>query len=364
MKIKVTEKARVIMDNPTSLHKYFGWPTAMRLQNGKIAVAASGFRLGHVCPFGKAVISYSEDEGKTYTRPAIVIDTVLDDRDGGLCTFGDKGVVFTSFTDSMEEQIKYLDGHIDKRSEQVKNYVLAYVNAVTPEQQEQVLGSTFKISRDCGVTFDDKIYMSSVSSPHGPIELQDGTILWVGTVTKPDGKPEYRLRACTLNTDNGSMTEIGAIENVTDEEGNPLRSCEPYAVQLKDGTIVCHIRMEPEFSTFQTISKDNGKTWTKPERILPNGGGAPAFLYEHSSGVLISVYGYRRMPYGIKAMFSKDGGKTWDTDNTIWETDASYDLGYPSVVELKDGSLLTVFYARERRNDPSVIMQTVWKFEE
>jgi hypothetical protein len=41
-------------------------------------------------------------------------------------------------------------------------------------------------------------------------------------------------------------------------------------------------------------------------------------------------------------------------------------LGYPSVVELEDGSLLTVFYARESADPwaPSVIMQTIWSFEE
>ena len=76
------------MSNPFSKHNYFGWPTAARLQNGTIAVVASGLRLRHICPFGKTVISYSNDEGQTYTLPAPVIDTVLDDRDGGIMPFG------------------------------------------------------------------------------------------------------------------------------------------------------------------------------------------------------------------------------------------------------------------------------------
>ena len=87
MKVILDGTPQVIMSNPASRHNYFAWPSVARLQNGRIAVVASGFRLVHVCPFGKAVISYSEDEGRTYTFPAPVIDTPLDDRDAGILAF-------------------------------------------------------------------------------------------------------------------------------------------------------------------------------------------------------------------------------------------------------------------------------------
>ena len=65
MKIEQIGQAQVIIDNPDSKHDYFAWPSVARLQSGKIAVVASGFRCQHICPFGKAVIAYSEDEGET-----------------------------------------------------------------------------------------------------------------------------------------------------------------------------------------------------------------------------------------------------------------------------------------------------------
>ena len=102
MKIVRMGEPQTVMSNPESRHNYFGWPSIARLQNGKIAVVASGFRLRHICPFGKTVISYSEDDGETYTAPAPVIDTVLDDRDGGIVPFGEKGVIVTSFNNSVE----------------------------------------------------------------------------------------------------------------------------------------------------------------------------------------------------------------------------------------------------------------------
>lgn len=56
MKIQTVGAPKVIISNRDSQHNYFAWPTIAKLQNGKIAVVASGFRLKHVCPFGKAVI--------------------------------------------------------------------------------------------------------------------------------------------------------------------------------------------------------------------------------------------------------------------------------------------------------------------
>ena len=123
MKIELIGKPKIIMSNPNSHHAYFAWPTAKRLQDGKIAVGASGFRLEHVCPFGKSVISYSYDNGETYTFPAPVIDTPLDDRDAGLCTFGEKGLIITSFNNSAEMQREY-----NQDNSFVEKYVYAKPN--------------------------------------------------------------------------------------------------------------------------------------------------------------------------------------------------------------------------------------------
>ena len=59
-------------------------------------------------------------------------------------------------------------------------YAMAYLEHITDESNDKYKGSTFKISMDNGVTFSD-VYRAPISSPHGPCELSDGTILWVGT---------------------------------------------------------------------------------------------------------------------------------------------------------------------------------------
>ena len=99
-----TQPARIICDNPDSPFNYFGWPSVSRLPDDTLAMGASGFRLKHVCPFGKAILCYSRDEGKTWTRPSAVIDTVLDDRDCGVVPFGNGRVMLTSFNNTLAMQ--------------------------------------------------------------------------------------------------------------------------------------------------------------------------------------------------------------------------------------------------------------------
>ncbi|MBQ8337523.1 MAG: hypothetical protein IJY33_00085, partial [Oscillospiraceae bacterium] len=211
MKINIIEKPHIIMESSDRLHNYFGWPTAARLKNGKIAVGASGFRLGHVCPFGKAVISISSDEGKTYTAPVAAIDTPLDDRDAGLCPFGESGLIVTSFNNTREAQRLWLSE--SEKCDESKALIAARIDSIADEDEEKYLGATFRISHDNGQTFGE-IYKSPITSPHGPIELHDGSILWVGTrfTTTTEHQP---IEAYRVNLD-GSMQKLGEIESITE----------------------------------------------------------------------------------------------------------------------------------------------------
>lgn len=365
MKIIPIGSVETVMSNFGSRHNYFGWPTVTRLKNGRLASVSSGYRLEHVCPFGKTVISFSEDEGNTWTCPAPVIDTVLDDRDGGIMTFGKSGVIVTSFNNTIAFQRNYC-----QYTPGTAAYRQAYLDLLTSEEETRDIGSTFKISYDNGITFS-KLYKSPVTSPHGPCELDDGTVLWVGALYgSKDGleKKGCSVQAWSINTDNGEMTKVGDIPEVT-EQGSAF-PCEPHAIYLGNGRLVCHIRVcgagidgSNVFTTYQSVSEDYGRTWSQPKMLLSIEGGAPAHLMKHSSGALISVYGYRLAPFGVKAMFSYDDGETWDTDYDVYVNGVNLDLGYPSSVELDDGSILTVFYAHENSGSPATVLQQRWTFE-
>ena len=362
MKINLSGTPKVIMSNEHSLFNYFGWPTATRLQNGKIAVVASGFRRRHVCAFGKTVIAYSENDGKTYTQPAPIIDTPLDDRDGGVACFGKSGVIVTSFNNTTEFQRDYIEDSLDS----------SYLDCVTPQQQEKYLGSLYRVSKDCGVTFGE-IYKCPVTSPHGPMELRTGEVIWVGrSFSQNDAVQEDDcIKVYRLDVETGETQYMSTIENIEVNGIKPLL-CEPHAIETDDGKILVHIRVDHKnpdiFSLYQTESLDGGKTWTTPHRLLHNVGGSPPHIMKHSSGALICTYGFRGNPFhcppfGVKAMFSFDNGKTWDVDCDIYVDDFTHDLGYPSTVELEDGSLITVFYAHSDGEKNAVIMQQKWSFK-
>ena len=369
MKIVKIGEPKIIMSNPTGKHNYFAWPTVARLQNGDLAVTASGFRLSHVCPFGKAVIAFSKDEGEHYSLPAPVIDTPLDDRDAGILPFGERGVMVTSFNNTREFQRTAAANAGDK------DYRLSYLSTVSDEEEQCYLGATFRVSFDGGVTFG-KLYKSPITSPHGPLQRKNGEIIWVGRTFSAKNAMMADDCVCAYRVlpETGEMLYLGRIDDIV-REGEKQLSCEPCAFELEDGTLLCHIRVQSPksplkcFTLYQSLSRDGGKTWSAPKAILPAFGGAPAHLMRHSSGILISVYGFRgaplgSKPFGIKAMLSKDEGQTWDTDHTVFGSDVGADMGYPATVELSDGSLLTVFYAKEREGAPATIMQQKWRFED
>ena len=81
-------------DKPT----YHGWPTVCRLKSGRLLAAASGGRIGHVCPFGRSYCYASDDGGLTWSKPQILSSGPLDDRDCGLAEAADGSVLLNYIT--------------------------------------------------------------------------------------------------------------------------------------------------------------------------------------------------------------------------------------------------------------------------
>jgi hypothetical protein len=165
------------------------------------------------------------------------------------------------------------------------------------------------------------------------------------------------------------MTLRGELGIYKYDDFDGLYFYEPHAIQLPDGKIICHLRTqnadESIFTLYQTVSLDNGVTWSKPHQIIRYDSGAPAHIFLHSSGTLITAFSHRKRPYGIWAVFSTDGGETWSDESIIHTGYDTDDLGYPSTIELDNGELLTAFYTRKSDADcdPAYIAQQKWAFE-
>lgn len=143
--------------------------------------------------------------------------------------------------------------------------------------------------------------------------------------------------------------------------------CEPHVVELASGKLLVMFRHQPkdrpaQWFLMQSESEDGGRTWTKPH----NSGiwGFPPHLIQLRNGWVLVVYGHRREPYGERACISRDEGRTWDIKNEIaLATAPGPDLGYPSSVQLEDGSILTVYYQATKHGAPTCLMSTHWRLK-
>ena len=75
-------------------------------------------------------------------------------------------------------------------------------------------------------------------------------------------------------------------------------------------------------------------------------------------------YGYRRKPYGNQVRISEDHGDSWSALLTLSADGAGHDLGYPSTVELADGSFLSAWYERLTGSSHAVLRQAHWTLQD
>ena len=330
-----------IYSEPKSFFGYFGWPTVTRAADGKIYVAASGFRHQHICPWGKNVLFFSDDEGNSWSAPMIINDSLIDDRDAGLTALPDGELLLSWFTS--DTRVFY--PLFPEPPEFMKAVLDSWDNADVKKE----LGSFVRL-RDMNGYWQKRVPVE-VTSPHGPILLKNGKLFYFGNrygVRDESGNICFDMKnhsiqglGCAVSSDNGSTWEYrGTISN----PGQNKCFVEPHAIELADGRILGLIRVENpsvHFEIWKTFTSDEGRTWTKTEPVCS---GSPPHLLRLPDGTLLCSYAWRREPYGIRAMFSRDEGATWDTDWIIRNDAWTDDLGYTSSVILSDGSVLSVYY--------------------
>ncbi len=356
-----------------SLFSYQGWPSVCRDENGVLYAVASGFRMQHVCPFGKTVMYISRDGGRTWTPPVVINDTFTDDRDAGILYLGEGRILVTWFCHATQ---KYVDMELgNKKPNSTWNTAEMKATAVKgmiettmqlPES-ERGGGSYIRISEDYGVTWGETVKVD-VSAPHGPVKLRDGSILYLGKeMYNENAKYNQTGSIRAMKSTDGGYTwcDLGAL---TIPEGTfNYNFHEPHAIELPDGRILGIIRAERNnvpfgFTMYKTESCDGGKSWSPMECM--NICGAPPHLMLHSSGALICSYGRRAKPYGEHAIVSYDLGRTWSEDYTINDDVTENDLGYPCSVEMDDGSIMTVYYQRYKNDENTSILWSRWRLEE
>lgn len=350
-------ETKVISHQPEYYH---GWPTVVRLKNGELWLSWSGGRAAHVCPFGQVVAMTSKDDGGTWTFPRVLLDSATDDRDSGVLETAKGSLLVTTFTSLAYEDSLTNAEKAEGTGAWPKEKLAAWKAAcdrLTPEQRKAELGEWVIRSTDGGLTWSSRI-PTIVNSPHGPIQLSDGRLLYAG---KQLWNADKKIGVCESKDDGQSWQWLAEIPT-RPGDAVPDGYHELHAVEAKDGTLIVQIRNHNPASkgeTLQCESSDGGKTWSQPHSI--GVWGMPSHLLRLRDGRLLMTYGHRRAPFGNQARLSEDHGKTWGEAMIISGDGIGGDLGYPSTVELADGSLLTVWYETMKEPKRAVLRQAKWK---
>ena len=212
-----------------------------------------------------------------------------------------------------------------------------------------VMGPYVVFSDDHGNTWDRrKTQVTSGPLPRAGtadavIELQDGSLIM--GIYGADYGDDVCQAFSVVSRDGGETW--GEVAVIAKDSEQTISFEEPSICEVSDGTLMAAIRAGTSGKygyLYTAFSYDGGHSWRDLSETPM--WGHPPTVNLLRDGRLLCCYGYRREPYGVRACFSEDGGRTWRIDKEIVIRDdgRSRDVGYPATVQLDDGSLYTVYY--------------------
>lgn len=179
-----------------------------------------------------------------------------------------------------------------------------------------------------------------LASPYGRIiAAPDGTLL-MSVYGTPRRKRRGIRDMCIL------LRSIDGGRTWGDESLVAMGHNETSYTFLPGGRLLAAARSESPGHVATLFSNDGGRTWSQPVQVTRRNE-LPADLTVLASGTVQLTFGRRIRPMGCGVLFSRDGGTTWDTDREVLlagDGVRNVDLGYPSTVQLADGTIVTALY--------------------
>lgn len=333
-------------------------PWLIKLDNGELIVTAREAHrrprdlISHVDPTARGILVRSRDGGKTWGEKR-----VIDDETHRFSQTEDVPVVQLSDGSLMVNTYSWTVSALPAGAE-VKGANRYAINDVGGHPYIPVFeGTSLLRSEDRGRTWSprQRIKVEGLGrfGARAPVtELADGSLM-LAVHSKNENRFD-RWRSYLIRSQDRGKT-WGDLTSIAGEIDSQLSFVEPFVLVKKDGGMIAMYRTSGVAKRFvyQNESDDGGKTWTEPRDTGLYG--FPSFLMELKDGRILWIRGYRRKPYGLRAVLSEDGGKTWDTENEIVlrNDGGTSDLGYPSAVEFEDGRVLVVYwFNQEKRDEP------------
>ena len=299
------------------------FPVLCKLKDGAILSVLRGGG-PHRFSWGKARLDSvrSTDAGRSWTPPALAVD--FPDREElnpalGQLSDGTVVLAFWSYKGTMDfesyEAFKALRGNVI--------FVESYFFTMR--------------SKDGGRTWEKPVQFkppTRLGSVFGKIVELDGVALMTFYSFEADKREEsvYLLRSRDGGKTWGDSSLVARGYNET-------------ALAVLPGNRLAAAMRSIPGSISISFSDDGGRTWTSPQGVTGENE-HPGDLLVLPDGRVVLAYGERNRPFGVRALISTDGGKSWEKNNPrilAWDA-PNRDCGYPASVLLDDGSILTIYY--------------------
>jgi sialidase-1 len=269
---------------------------------------------------GRAHIMFSDDQGLTWSKPKLLVDTPDDDRHPTILELDDGTLLCTFFTYRLPRvhNARYMLSHED--------------------------GKTWTAPKDLP---GQKTAFGNGSA----IQLADGTVLCVceGIFDKVSGQEAI---GTLRSTDHGRTFKLASIVKADH------RLNEPTVVETAPGKLMMVIRREGDMC----FSDDGGKTW---EQTGSKGWNLfDPHLIRLPSGVLALFHGSYTAG-GIRVFLSPDGGHTWHGPGKSSGKPYGYSVdrsvyGYSHPMLLPDGTISLVYLNSGGHHPASARTQAIW----
>jgi hypothetical protein len=282
---------------------YQAFPDICRLTNGSlfcvfyggyehVSLPKEGFPKG-----GRICYVQSSDEGRTWTMPRILFDSPMDDRDPHIAQMKDGTLLCSFFTYRRTSEATLCDTCIVSSSDggQTWNSVARVVAPGWPSSAP--VRELSDGTRLLGVYYAD-----TTNAYGGVLRCLKGSRSW--------------SQLCFIDRDSGVRLDA-----------------ETDLFQRLDGTLYAALRGDKVNMHYAT-SADSGLTWSSVKDI-GFAAHCPHFTRLSSGAVILA----HRLPM-TSIHVSRDDGRSWQGPYQIDSTIGAY----PSTVELKDGSVLIVYY--------------------
>ena len=362
------------------------------LRNGDILAVYNEERFPYHHDSGQTLMSRSKDGGKTWSAPKVVLPWSATEGkwDCGICETSDGTLIVNlTITGFFKRGVKPTQPSWSAHpmTQEWGDWTWAY-------KTQAWLGTYVLKSNDGGESWTKPIPVNVRPLKHGGCrvgcwELPGGSLLMglYGRIRgyEEEGEGESTRSALVRSDDGGDNWEY--YSTLAYDPASIIDYEEPGLLQLKDGRLVCFMRTHVNPSgdaknMVMTVSEDEGFSWTLPK--WTNIWGYPPELIPLQDGRYLMVYGYRRPPYGVRAIVSEEG-VTWHVRNEFiireggvpgrsvsekpgssrmspasgrygggeidWNHPGVYQhIGYPSVVQIPDGTIVCSYH--EWTDDP------------